>query len=228
MQFINKHHLIPPDWDAWFTTANGRRTYDYEADYGELHNLDLAKNHLINEQNGLCAYCQKQLTISTASIEHIVPKSQNKALSTNYYNLVAVCKNPPVDPLNNKRHCDKERGNKLLVNIIMLQDCQVTKTKNHSYFAANSDGSLSTKHSIIQELSDPIDAFLNILNINHHSILKNNRAQLLHKIIEPSKNMSHSEKSRYYRAQFHRILNDKRIEYRQYLLIWFGNKIGIN
>jgi len=84
MQFINKSHLIPPDWDIWFTTATGRRTYNY-ADYQELRDLGLAKEYLLNEQSGLCAYCQKQITTDNASIEHIVPKSHNTALSTNYY-----------------------------------------------------------------------------------------------------------------------------------------------
>ena len=77
MQYINKSDSEPREWNAWFTTGTGRRSYDYAADQGGLADLPLAKAHLWQEQNGLCAYCQSKLPIENASIEHVIPKTHN-------------------------------------------------------------------------------------------------------------------------------------------------------
>jgi len=64
MQFIQKQNIPPPNWDEWFTVAGnpGRRSFDYGADYTALTNLLHAKQYLIDEQYGLCAYCQQTIT----------------------------------------------------------------------------------------------------------------------------------------------------------------------
>lgn len=57
MQYIKKENTPPVEWDDWFTTAIGTRTYDYKADYSELLKIRSAKKYLIDEQHGFCAYC---------------------------------------------------------------------------------------------------------------------------------------------------------------------------
>jgi len=144
------------------------------------------------------------------------------------YNLIAVCKNPPIDSSSNKLHCDKERGNKLLVNIVLHENAQVTWEHNHSYFAAYTDGSIVAKHQLPKELSDQVNAFLTILNLSDHTTLKTNRSELLNRILLPFYTMPNHEKRSYLETQFNRIYNNPALEYRQYLLIYMGNKLGIN
>ena len=226
MQFINKTNEPPINWNDWFKKVNNTRTYNY-ADNTELHNLHLAKQHLLDEQNGLCAYCQKQINSENSSIEHIIPQSYNTPLSTNYYNLVVVCKKPVKDN-NNKLHCDKERLNLLLVNIILYNNAIVTRIKNHPYFSASVNGEIIPKYTLPQNILNQVEAFINILNIGTHTVLQRNRRELLNNIIQPTYAMPNPEKRRYLQAQFERIHNDQSIEYRQYLLIYIANKLGID
>lgn len=140
MQYIKKSGLQPADWDHWFTlyTADGnRRSFDYKADYAALPDIPAhAKQFLLNEQYGLCAYCQGEITLGNSSIEHVIPKSANVHLSTSYHNLVAVCNEPVKDPATGKRHCDKERGDKILPHVIFYADADCTAESVHSYFNA--------------------------------------------------------------------------------------------
>lgn len=47
MQYISKNVNQPEEWDHWFTTANGVRSFDYGADYENLPALALAKGFLL-------------------------------------------------------------------------------------------------------------------------------------------------------------------------------------
>jgi hypothetical protein len=101
MQYIKKQNTPPIEWDIWFTKAAGDRSYDYGNDNKSLTNLRQARQFLINEQHGLCAYCQQTISMENSSIEHVIAKEFNKELSTNYYNLVAVCKTQLKDTVTN-------------------------------------------------------------------------------------------------------------------------------
>lgn len=128
MQYIKKQNIPPSDWDKWFTTATGKRSYDYKTDYSALTQIENARAFLIAEQSELCAYCQKTIKLADSSIEHIVPKEQNIELSTNYHNLVAVCKTQVKDS-NGQYHCDKAKVNKPITPFIFLSNSDVIATK---------------------------------------------------------------------------------------------------
>ena len=148
MEYIKKANSQPADWGNWFTTGTGIRSYDYGADYSALRGLTDAKQFLINEQNGLCAYCQQDISkdnSSIASIEHVVPKSINKELSTNYFNLVAVCNLKVKDSITNRLHCDNEKGSEVISPFIFYSDSSVSNTVNNKYFEAYSNGQISPK-----------------------------------------------------------------------------------
>ena len=178
MQYIHKQEIPPVDWDLWFTIQSEdgiRRSYDYGIDCPALLNLHLAKGFLLNEQNGLCAYCQKTLNNEDASIEHIAPKEHNLPLSTNYYNLVAVCRNPVKDPVNGRSHCDKERGGKLLPTLIFYKNCNVTATKSNAYFEVYSNRGILPKNILSQEIKSQVQSFIDILNLNSHLVVSKPR-----------------------------------------------------
>jgi uncharacterized protein (TIGR02646 family) len=229
MQYIPKQNTEPTNWNNWFTKGTGHRSFDYGADYSSLTNLNQAKNHLLEEQHHLCAYCQQKLTSETASIEHVIPKEFNKELSTNYHNLVAVCKDSPKDTLNNRKHCDKERGNKLLPSFIFYSNSEVTNTKNNPFFKAYADGKILPKDNILPEDKAQADAFINLLNLNHTQLIDRRAKDFLNGLINAYQSLpSHQQNNKFWKVQFDRILLNKTQPFRQFLLIYIGTKIGIN
>ena len=230
MQYIQKQHKEPVGWNEWFTVPPNRRTFDYGADYSALTNLKLAKAFLIKEQNDLCAYCQQKIAPENASIEHVAPKEHNRELSTSYFNLVAVCKKQQIpDPKDNKLHCDSTRGSKLLPLIIFYANAQSTSDSLNKYFDSYSDGSIIAKRNLDQPTKNQVESFIEILNLNH-STLKNKRAKdTLNGIISASHSFHNpAAKNRFWRAQYHRILNHVSHPFREYLLVYIGSKIGLH
>jgi uncharacterized protein (TIGR02646 family) len=228
MQYIPKQNTEPTNWNNWFTKGTGHRSFDYKADYSSLPDLKQAKNYLLEEQHHLCAYCQQKLTSETASIEHVIPKEFNKELSTNYHNLVAVCKDSPKDILNNRKHCDKERGNKLLPSFIFYSNSEVTNTKNSPFFKAYYEGLIVPKDNILLEDKAQAVAFINLLNLNHTQLKEKRAKDVLNGLMDVFLSLPPHQRTNYWRVQFNRILLNKTQPFRQFLLIYIGNKIGIN
>ncbi len=228
MQFIRKRPEPPKDWPLWFSTATGRRSFDYKADERELTNLSLAKKFLLEEQKGLCAYCQSELTSDNSSIEHVIPKSANKEFSTDYHNLVAVCKKPLKDPETGRSHCDKERGDKLLPSII-FHDAGVNDRCNNQFFDALGDGTIRPKPKLEPEIEKQVSAFIEILNLNH-PVLAGNRKQILGSIIDVYRSISEIDhlKKDFWKIQLNRFLKDESLSYRQFIMIYLSKKVGRN
>ena len=231
MQFINKQNTEPIDWNAWFTVPPDRRTFDYGIDSGSLPRIREVKQFLINEQNSLCAYCQQKIDIDNSSIEHVTPKEHNKELSTSYLNLVAVCnKNQVKDPLTGKFHCDRERGSNLIPPVIFYSNTKSVANKTNIYFTVYSSGEITAKPGLEINIRNQIEAFINILNLNH-SILKANIAKdALRGIIDAYRSLPDKspQKSTFWRKQYNRILNNQYHPFREYLLVFIGSKIGLN
>jgi uncharacterized protein (TIGR02646 family) len=227
MQYIKKQNTEPANWNDWFTVPPNRRTYDYGRDRASLTNYSFILTHLINEQHGLCAYCQQKITVIDASIEHVTPKEYNKELSTNYFNLVAVCKKQQVsDPITGKLHCDSSRGSALITPIIFYVNASSTDTRLNKYFKAYSTGEVLAKDNLDSKTKNQVDAFIENLNLNH-SVLKNKRAKdILNGISMAARSVA--DKHRFWRAQYYRILLDLKHPFREYLLIYIGPKIGLN
>lgn len=227
MQYIKKLPVEPPNWNDWFTVPPSRRTYDYNRDYSALPDLGHAKAFLLLEQNGLCAYCQSKLDEATSSIEHITPKSQSVDLSTNYHNLVVVCKNPLSDPDTNKKHCDKERGNLLLSSIVFYSDSDCTATASNRFFSAYSDGKLDVNHNLPEHEKRQVLAFIEILNLNH-PLLRNKRAKgYIRTFTQSFSTIPKLHRRAFMISEYRRILFDKKLPYRQFILIYLARKLGI-
>jgi uncharacterized protein (TIGR02646 family) len=228
MQYIKKSNNEPADWALWFTTASGRRTFDYKADYQGLPLLALAKAHLLAEQNHLCAYCQTKLTADTASIEHMVPKSLNTTLSTNYFNLVAVCKETAPDLETRRNYCEPARGNLLLPNLIFFANAEVTLEVNSAFFDAYSDGTIAAKPTLKDEIKSQVEAFIEILNLNHPRLKSARKEEALAAVLAIFNSLDARRKKDYLKNEFARIAQNPHLHYRQFLLIYIAKKMGIN
>ncbi|MFT5914125.1 MAG: hypothetical protein ACJAWV_000032 [Flammeovirgaceae bacterium] len=239
MQYIEKSALPPEEWEVWFTKGNGNMSYDYSSDAGSLMNLSKAKQFLLKEQNGLCAYCQRTLTSEQASIEHFIPKSFNVNLSTVYHNLLAVCKNSLGKDTANRAHCDVERGNKLLPPIVFYKNAEVTDSNNHAYFDVGSDGVIRVspslkKHSFDSsknQIAQQIQAFIEILNLNHTDLVEKRRDDVLKGIMDAFRiikaNNKHDARP-FLENKRNMLLNDKKAPFRQFLLIYISRQLGVN
>ncbi len=227
MQYIEKQTTPPNDWEKWFTTANGVRSFDYKKDYNSLTNVKFAKAFLLGEQHGLCAYCQQVITLENASIEHVTPKEHNVNLSTNYFNLVAVCKTQIKDS-EGKVHCDKQRLSSLISPIIFYGNAEANDSKTNSYFGAYADGSVFAKHNLDEQTKKQVEAFIEVLNLNHTQLKETRAKEVLDGINAIFISLPQQQKKAFWKNQYERILQNKSHPFRQFLLSYIGSKIGIN
>lgn len=231
MQYINKYDTEPVDWNNWFTVPPNRRTYDYGADYSSLPDLINAKQFLIVEQHGLCAYCQQKVTVKDASIEHVTPKEHNKELSTNYYNLVAVCKKQQVqDSITRNLHCDSTRGSELIPPLVFYSNSKSTLHRTNKYFEARSNGEIAPKKNLDPSTYHQVESFINTLNLNHNNLVYKRAKDTLRGIIEAFNsipNGSH-QKAIFWRMKYQNVLNNPNQEFREFLLIFLGKRFGLN
>jgi uncharacterized protein (TIGR02646 family) len=108
MRFILKKKSIPPEFaeivDPTLNTPDA-------SGYNSLANKSNLRNFLIEEQHGLCAYCNQKITHEKSTIEHVICQSHNSDFDLNYYNLFAVCQGNEGKIATS--HCDKYRANKM-------------------------------------------------------------------------------------------------------------------
>lgn len=227
MEYIEKQAVPPAAWETWFTKTTGGRSYDYKADYDILRNLKAARQHLLDEQHHLCAYCQRRISIDNSSIEHVIPKELNKALSTAYSNLVVVCLTQEKDS-EGRLHCDKEKGNKIILPLIFLSNSTVTNSQNNRYFEAHADGSICAKPTLPDVEKKQIDSFIYILNLNHYVLKKNRTKDFLDSLIVTSRILHDNvQRRRYWKKQYERIAPQKNHPHRQFLLIYINQQLGL-
>lgn len=227
MEYIDKLAVPPVDWELWFTKTTGGRSYDYGADQGVLRNLKAARQYLLDEQHQLCAYCQRRISLDNSSIEHVIPKELNKALSTAYSNLVAVCRTQEKDEAG-RLHCDKEKGNKLIVPLIFLANSIVTESQTNRYIEAHVDGSICARHTLPAAEKNQINSFIDILNLNHYVLKKNRTEDLLDSLITVARTLpDKAYRRRYWKKQYDRITPQKNHPHRQFLLIYISQQLGL-
>ena len=223
MQFIQKNISPPKLWSRQFTVDKVPITY---ADMKKSKNY--VKSELLEEQNHLCAYCQTALAFNDTSIEHIVPQSQNAAMSTQYHTLVAVCLEPHSDPIDGKLHCDKYRQNNLLAPLVLYSDFAVQpKPKGgfteHYYLSAKQNGVLIARATLPPSIKCQVESWIELLNLNH-SILRENRKEALQPIINLFKIKGYSKTL--ILDELNRIQLDKSLPYRQFLLMYLAQRLS--
>lgn len=230
MQYIQKQSTPPTDWDLWFFNVHGVRQYDYAAAYENgLPNLSGALDFLINEQHGLCAYCQKRITKETGSIEHVLPKESNVELSTNYHNLVAACKDSLADPETYRKHCDKEKRSQLIPHLIFSKFAEqgTFPNRNHKWFNVDVNGSIFVKGTLGEADTTIAQQFLEVLNLNHDQLIRK-RKEAIDVLIDHYRGMTDRHRKSFYAGRYENFKVDSRKEFRQFLLIYLGRKLGIN
>ncbi len=126
MRFINKQRNIPSAFSEIVTPVLDTPG---NAGFKGLGNkkrelLDI----LVEEQKGLCAYCNQKITSNSSTVEHLVCQSHNPDYDLNYHNLVAVCKGN--EGIVAKSHCDKFRANgkknEYFLPFILFNKCRTT------------------------------------------------------------------------------------------------------
>lgn len=229
MQYIQKQNIEPDNWNQLFIVPPSRRTYDFKSDYSALQELKEVKSILIEEQHGLCAYCQQRITVDDASIEHVTPKEHNKELSTNYFNLVAVCKKSQVkDTETGMYHCDSSRGSKLIPPIIFYANAKSTESAVNKYFMASSSGEVLPKQNLDSSTRKQVESFIDILNLNHSSLKYKRAKDTLEGIISACRAVDKKDRRRFLAAQYNRIFNNPAQPFREYLLLVIGAKLGLS
>ena len=201
----------------------------------QIQNIGNKKDQVIQllrqEQNGLCAYCQRQLVnekSGNVSIEHVIPNSLNIELSTSYHNLVLVCKYQKYPSTeSNEGHCDTSKADYPITPFIFLNDCQVRLIDGikipHEYFKVVSKVGqyyIQPKHNPhdhdpkIAALGMQEQAFINLLYLNHPGLLTERTLAL------KSWQIGLSNKSITKSQVFNNIYNNNKTPFRQFLLIW--------
>lgn len=238
MQYIQKQNTEPNEWGKWFEAPPNRRSYDYGQDYSALRNINEALKYLILEQHGLCAYCQQKITEITASIEHVFPKSFNKELSTNYFNLVAVCTVSKKETKVEAKHCDVSKSNKFIVPLIFHNHCDVNDSppKSNPFFSVNKNGTLSVKPDCSSKVTGveqkQIQQFLETLNLNAskgtsaQESLVERRAKIFEAFLETARSLTDKHhQERFWEYQFDKALKNKETEFRQAILAFIAPKL---
>ena len=186
-----------------------------------------ALQYLIDEQNGLCAYCQKEITVKNASMEHVIPYSQNQLISTLYHNLVAVCQNFTRDD-KNRKHCDKSRGNTLLPFLIFHKDFTAPDGECSFYFDTEDNGLIKARmydHTKMDwNIHMQVIAFIEILNLNHSSI-KKKRSDMLRDWEVDIYDKPDRLIKRFWMDKYDEYRNDFFAPFRQFFLIHIKNKL---
>ena len=98
-----------------------RRTISANPTYQELGaNTALfqeIKNHLKNEQRGLCCYCMQIVTADNCNVEHFLSQSMFPEYQTDYYNLYLACRYSHGKAKENQ-YCDIRKGNELIAKLL--------------------------------------------------------------------------------------------------------------
>ena len=180
MRYIHKNinseaHKLLEDWNKLRRNANQKLVYDDFEHKKKLNDL------LIEEQGGICCYCQQKITelkitktIGDSHNEHLIPQSKREDLQTNHGNIFACCCFSSGFP-EKLQHCGEAKKEKLIYEFIKWVDC------NH-HFKYNIKGEIMPE-GCYQSFKDFVDneASLNfkqkkaleaitILNLNQISL----------------------------------------------------------
>lgn len=92
--------------------SSGGKWDDFSLDKGKR----AVKNQLLAEQNGLCAYCTREIIFEeeeskdNTKVEHWYPQDAPEDRDLDYNNLLCVCKGD----LGKYLHCDTNKANKII------------------------------------------------------------------------------------------------------------------
>jgi len=90
MKYIQKG-IEPQEFIDWKSDAND----DWQPDYNSMGSQlkTIVKESLTLEQEYLCCYCERRLTLNDSHIEHFNPQSHNEIDPLEYSNMLCSCQN---------------------------------------------------------------------------------------------------------------------------------------
>lgn len=111
MKHINK--LSEPEFFSSWKADNPDKTYVLFPRSAKK----TLKKKLIQEQGGICCYCEQSIILSDSHIEHFRPQDTYEDLSLDYNNLLCSCQKKPEKetPL----HCGHSKGNWFKENLLV-------------------------------------------------------------------------------------------------------------
>ncbi len=95
----------PPSFSDW----KGQTINNRQPDYSDLRNPEkhLLKQSLIEEQGGICCYCEIRVIPDNSHIEHFVPQNNPSCNNLDYVNMLSSCQKQT--PRGAPRHCGKSK-----------------------------------------------------------------------------------------------------------------------
>jgi uncharacterized protein (TIGR02646 family) len=226
MQFIDKSKEPPSDWAEWVRNPAREETEADDVDYDNAatDGLRKARKRLIDEQHGLCAYCQQTIDLDHSRIEHLVPNSLNKVYSKSYYNLVAVCNGSEGNI--NGSHCDVPRLNKPLFPMVLHNDAEDNRPTGHGYLSIDYNGMIKSKADDTRPEGRTVCAFIETLNLNHHQLVNNRRDKWDRLKKRLPRSTDKSVLNAFLKSEYDRIAKDFEYEYRQFVLMAIRKKLS--
>jgi uncharacterized protein (TIGR02646 family) len=128
MRYIHKNinseaHKLLEDWNKLRRLANQKLVYD---DFNKKKDLN---DLLIEEQGGICCYCQQKITelkrtktTGDSHNEHLLPQSVRDDLQTNHGNIFACCCFS-IGFSKNLQYCEAAKKENLIYEFIKWIDC---------------------------------------------------------------------------------------------------------
>jgi len=154
------------------------------------------RHQLNQEQEGLCVYCEKELSPEEGSIDHIKPKGKNTSLTFSYTNLAHSCDDP--------EHCNQKKQDEVL-------PIEPSPGCNRFFSLSSLDGKLVPARGLTKKESDAAEKTIAILGLNTPKLAQSRKIEL-HcfrelENLSPQADMDHYLASRPFRWTIRRILN---------------------
>lgn len=138
----------------------------FKLSYGDLQfDKQRLKKLLLEEQNGLCAYCQRRIEkLEDSHIEHFVRQSEAPGLSLNYYNLFVSCNgeyDAGKDASDKSATCGKYKDDKKHSPAMLIYAEKLTNC-----FRYYEDGSIAVNESFSEETKIEAMSLINSFKLN--------------------------------------------------------------
>jgi len=190
---------------------------------------------LLEEQNYLCAYCMKKISLSDSSIEHIIGQKYiengieiGKKNEINYNNFLAVCDGKSCkDDL----HCDKSRANYQKERPLFVSPLENRIMQNIKYsekgmiyynsFLESKEVEELKDHIKLDEVSNIRFDLQKVLNLNCDN-LKERRKLLISALKRLTKNWSSKEKMQ---KEYDKYIANPSLEFSQVAIYHLSKKL---
>ncbi len=144
-------------------------------DSGSHYYITEARPYLIEEQNELCAYCERRIERDSSHTEHLKPKSIYPDLKLDYKNLVASCNGFFLENESKAKETCGHRKDNSFDEDLFLDPTTVTNITD--YFIYNKDtGEIFSNPNKSEYEQTQANHMIELLNLNYSPPSKNGHA----------------------------------------------------